>query len=262
MNFDIQSIKFTRSGQGRPVLLIHGVGSCKEVWAPLIPLLEANHEVVAVDVPGFGESCALPDSYAADPTTFANILGEFIAAQGLRNVHAVGNSMGGFIALEMAKLGLVSRVTALSPGGFGTRLQRQFAVVLLRATGYALRPIQSQIDALVKIPGFQRATGSLIFGDPMKLPRGGFAQALRALAQSPVFNKALTELAQAQFSGDTGVPTTIAWGERDRLLPPNQLKQALKRVPNAQGVILKGCGHVPTYDDPAQIAALITRAGN
>ncbi len=255
----IQSIRFIREGEGPPLLLIHGVGSCKEVWAPLMPLLTPTHEVIAVDVPGFGESPPLAPSQGADPVTFAKVLGQFLQHHGLQDVHAVGNSMGGFIALEMAKLGLVTRVTALSPGGFGSKLQRQLTIGLLRAAGYAIRPLQSQIGAMLKIPGAQRLTGSLFFGDPMKLSREDYTHTLEALAASPVFDKALSALAKVHFRGETGVPTTIAWGEHDRLLPPNQLKHALKVVPNAQGAILKGCGHVPTYDDPGQIAELILR---
>lgn len=250
-------IKFNRAGHGQPLLLIHGVGSCKEVWAPLVPLLTSTHEVIAVDVPGFGESEPLAPSQGADPVTFAKVLGDFLESQGLQNVHAVGNSMGGFIALEMARLGLVSRVTALSPGGFGTQLQRKITIGLLRAAGYGLRPISSQVDILVALPGVQRLSGSLFFADPNKLSKGEFTHALRMLAASPVFDKALSALAKAHFRGDTGVPTTIAWAEHDRVLPSNQLEHALQVVPNARGVTLKGCGHVPTFDDPEQIAALI-----
>lgn len=253
------SICYTRGGQGAPVLLIHGVGSCKEVWAPLLSLLVCDHDVIVVDVPGFGASPALPETDAADPITFARVLGEFVCELGLENVHVVGNSMGGLIALEMAKLGLASRVTALSPGGFGTRLQRRLTIGSLRVAGYGLRALAPYLDSLAVLPGAQRLGGRLFFGDPMKLSSADFTHALRMLAQSPVFDKALSALAHSYFQGDTGVPTVIAWGERDRLLSPNQLDQALSAVPNAVGITLQGCGHVPTWDGPAQIAALINQ---
>lgn len=257
MRASTHSICYLREGQGASLLLIHGVGSCKEVWAPLIPLLARNHDVIAVDVPGFGATPALPETEGADPITFARVLGEFVHELGLENVHAVGNSMGGFIVLEMAKLGLVSRVTALSPGGFGTRMQRRVTIGLLRAAGYALRPLSPYIDTLAALPGAQRLGGRLFFGDPMKMSSSEFVHAIRMLATSPVFDKALSALAKVNFRGDTDVPTVIAWAEQDRLLPPNQLEHALQVVPNALGEVLTGCGHVPTYDDPEQIVALI-----
>lgn len=226
----------------------------------MLPFLVCNHDVIAVDVPGFGASPALPEMEGADPITFARVLGEFLHELGVENVHAVGNSMGGFIALEMAKLGLVSRVTALSPGGFGTRIQRHVTIGLLRAAGYAIRPLAPYIDKLAALPGAQRLGGRLFFGDPMKLSNAEFAHCIRMLAASPVFDKALSALAKAHFRGDTGVPTVIAWAEQDRLLPPSQLEHALQVVPNARGEVLKGCGHVPTYDDPEQIAKLINNA--
>jgi pimeloyl-ACP methyl ester carboxylesterase len=82
---------------------------------------------------------------------------------------------------------------------------------------------------------------------------------LLALAHAPAFDPTLRAMLNRRFEHGEHieVPVTIAWGERDRLLPPRQALWAKHLVPSARSVILYGCGHVPTYDDPEQVAAVL-----
>src|SRR5687767_333409 len=102
-------LEHTRTGSGPPVVLLHGIGLDREVWAPVVPLLAAEHEVVAVDLPGFGASAAL----AGEPTVEA--LAEAVEALGLERPLVAGNSLGGGIALELGRRRWAGGVCALSP---------------------------------------------------------------------------------------------------------------------------------------------------
>ena len=82
---------------------------------------------------------------------------------------------------------------------------------------------------------------------------------MRALAGAPWFDETLPAVRAFEFSGgsEIQVPVTIAWGERDRLLLPRQARRAATEIPRARMMILRGCGHVATYDDPGQVARAI-----
>src|SRR5699024_8461 len=91
----------TRTGDGPPVVLIHGIGHRRQAWDPVVGAVAAHRKVIAVDLPGFGESPGLPDDMSYDmPTTMENF-SKLFADLGLDRPHVVGNSLGGAIALEL-----------------------------------------------------------------------------------------------------------------------------------------------------------------
>jgi pimeloyl-ACP methyl ester carboxylesterase len=92
---------FDRVGKGAPLLLLHGTTSSREVWRPLVDRLATHSDVIAVDLPGHGESPA--STYT--PPAWAQEVAELLDRQGLDRVAIVGHSSGGWTALELAKLG-------------------------------------------------------------------------------------------------------------------------------------------------------------
>src|SRR4051794_39622459 len=92
-----------REGSGEPLVLIHGVGSQWQVWSPLIPLLAPHRDVIALDLPGFGESPLLPGGVEPDPYALTDAVVQFLDELGLERPPVVGNSLGGLIALELAR---------------------------------------------------------------------------------------------------------------------------------------------------------------
>src|SRR5918992_5733673 len=105
---------YARLGSGPPLLLVHGLGSCKEMWRPLLPALAREREVVAVDLPGFGASPPGPRTVEG----LAEALAAFAAELGLERPHVAGNSLGGGVALVMGSMGVCGSVCAVSPIGF------------------------------------------------------------------------------------------------------------------------------------------------
>ena len=92
----------TRTGTGEPVLLLHGITHRRQGWDRVVPLLAPERELWAVDLPSHGDSPDLPGDYGGDIAPLADAVEAFCAAQGLDRPHAVGNSMGGLVALELA----------------------------------------------------------------------------------------------------------------------------------------------------------------
>lgn len=127
------TIAYERKGAGEPLLLLHGIGHHLQAWHPVIDILAAEHDVIAVDLPGFGVSEPLPKGVPYSLGTVAPALGALCTALGVERPHVAGNSLGGLLALEMGRSNLVRSVTALSPAGFWTEAERRYAFATLRA---------------------------------------------------------------------------------------------------------------------------------
>ena len=113
----MNDINYFRGGDGPPLVLLHGVGHHWQAWRPVIDRLTADFDVIGCDSPGFGRSAPLPKGVAPTIPAYAGAFAAFFAALGIRRPHVAGNSMGGAIALELARQGVVASVTAFSPAG-------------------------------------------------------------------------------------------------------------------------------------------------
>ncbi|HEY4778818.1 MAG TPA: alpha/beta fold hydrolase, partial [Solirubrobacterales bacterium] len=105
------------AGDGESLLLIHGLGASGSVWDPVLPLLEAEREVVVLDMPGFGTAPALPEGVEPTAANLAAALHETCEERGIERPHVAGNSLGAWVGLEMGRAGWAASVTALSPAG-------------------------------------------------------------------------------------------------------------------------------------------------
>jgi pimeloyl-ACP methyl ester carboxylesterase len=249
----------TRTGSGPPLVLVHGLGARREMWEPLVPALAARHEVVAVDMPGFGESPPLTGPEPPSPDTLAAALAAWLAGAGLDRPHVVGNSLGGWVALELACAGVASAVTAISPGGFANERENAFSHRSLRFARAATRLLRPALPALTSTAAGRTALAAQYFAKPWRVPAPAMLAIMRGYADAPAFGAALREIVPHGFRGEVppGVPVTIAWGTRDWLLIPRQARRAARAVPAARVVELPGCGHVPCWDDPELVTGTI-----
>jgi pimeloyl-ACP methyl ester carboxylesterase len=254
------SINHHREGSGEPLALLHGVGHHWQAWTPVIPLLAGELDVLACDLPGFGRSAALPAAIEPTIAAHADAFEWFFAELGLERPHVAGNSMGGAIALELARRRAVRTATAFSPAGFWTRAERRFCQLSLGVLATTPRPLQGLVSALARTRAGRTALFSQTFGYPERLPAEEAVATLRDAWASPALRatlKAFDEYAFEPSEQLRGVPVTIAWGNRDRLLPYRlQAPRARRLMPAATHVTL-GAGHVPFYDDPPAVAAVI-----
>jgi pimeloyl-ACP methyl ester carboxylesterase len=247
-------IEHTRTGSGPPIVLMHGIGLDRRAWDPVVPLLAREHEVVAVDLPGFGASAPL----AGTPTVAA--LAAAVEELGLERPHAVGNSLGGGIALEMGRRGSAASVCAISPIGFAVARERTYA----RATLDAVHAMATALDAHAETayggPGRRTALMAVICSRPWNVPAPAAAHMNHCTARAPGWHATLPAVTDWRPQMPA-CPTTIAWAQRDRLLlAGRQAPRARRWLPEARHVTLAGCGHVPMWDDPEQVAQAILDA--
>ncbi len=241
-------------------MLLHGIGHHWQAWRPVIPLLCDEHDVIACDSPGFGRSTALPEDVEPTIPAYADAFERFFAELGLERPHVAGNSMGGAIALELARRRVVSSACALSPAGFWTPGERRFAQASLKALAQTPRLARPAVIAIARTRAGRIALFSQTFGWPTRLPAEEAVATLRDAWAAPAFKRTLTAFRDYDFSAPEeldGVAVTIAWGVRDRLLPyGRQAPRARAMLPQARHVTL-GAGHVPFFDDPAAVAQVV-----
>jgi pimeloyl-ACP methyl ester carboxylesterase len=242
-----------------PLILLHGIGSFRHVWDPVVPHLERERQVHALDLPGFGDAPPLPAGEEPSPEALARAIARELDARGLDTVHAAGNSLGGWVSLELAKLGRTRSVCALSPAGFWRGWERTFCAASLRnarALSKALLPV---VDTISANAALRRIALAQFAARADRMTPAQAAASSRNLALCPGWSATLKAMSAREFTGGEQVqgPVTIAWAEKDRLLLPRQAERARAALPKARHIVLTGCGHVPTYDDPELVARAI-----
>ena len=235
-------------------MLIHPLGAELVVWEPVLARLARDRDVIALDLPGFGGSRPLANGSPATPRVLAGSVASFLDELGLGRVHVAGNSLGGWVALELAKAGRALSVAGLCSAGFWNRPLGPRPGGDTRRIGRALLPI---LPTLLRS---QRGRRLLLRGSvarPERVPPDAATRLVRSYITSPGFEGANTAMRAEVFSGveDIRVPVTLAWAEYDRLVA-----RPRTRVPDWRMVTLHGCGHIPTWDDPDQVARLLLLA--
>lgn len=253
-----------RAGSGEPLLLLHGFTGTWHHWRPLLGELAARYEVVAPTLAGHDGGEPLPAGTELNYAGSTDLLEEHLDELGLGTVHVVGNSMGGALALELAKRGRARSVVALAPGGGWTpgdgeaqRLGRFFARQM-RLT----RAAAPRMAMIFRRPGPRRLAlrdimrhGELVsLADAVQLAEASLrctvaAQVIEALATDRE-DLMLQDLARITC------PVKLASPQFDRVLPAELHAPRFRReIPGVDSVTLPGCGHVPMWDD----AQLVTR---
>jgi pimeloyl-ACP methyl ester carboxylesterase len=249
-----------RCGSGTALILIHGIGSRRGAWDPVVPALATQHDVIAIDLPGFGDS--QPLNGPVNPITLCDAVVSFAGELGLEpgTWHVAGNSMGGAISLELAARGIVKTATAISPAGFWSLREIVFTQKTLngsRSLGRRLRGLGLAAPILRTATGRTLFMGQ-IFSRPWRLSAEEAIADLDDFVDCPSWDEALAAFSdyRAPFA-HAAVPVTIAWGTRDWLLLPRQARRARRAMPKARHVWLPGCGHTPFSDDPPLLAATL-----
>lgn len=252
-------VNYHREGSGEQLVLIHGIGSRWEVWQPQLEMLAREREVIAIDLPGFGASPPPPPGTPPGILSLTRLVSEFLDQLGLDRPHAAGNSLGGWVSLELAKLGRARSATGLSPAGFHNDREAVYQGILLRSARAASRFVAPRSDALMASKPVRVLSMKAFFNRPERIPAADAAVTWRGVHDATWFDETLPAILAERFSGgeQITVPVTIAWGEQDHLLIPRQARRAQRAIPHARVLTLPGCGHVPTYDDPEAVARVL-----
>jgi pimeloyl-ACP methyl ester carboxylesterase len=211
--------------------------------------------VIAVDMPGFGESPSLPAETPATAAALGEAIAATCAALGIERPHLAGNSLGGWVALEMALAGRAASLCLISPAGLWRRPLGPRSVDA-RRIATRLRPL------LPLAAGSRRVRHRLLqgtVGRPENLSRSEAAEVIGAWIDAAGYDAANEQMRTGIFERpeQIRVPTTIAWGDRDRLVAPPTPE---RRPPGSRFLVLEGCGHTPNWDDRDLISSLLIEA--
>jgi pimeloyl-ACP methyl ester carboxylesterase len=251
-------VNFERRGSGTPLVLIHGIGHRWQAWRPVLDRLAERHDVIAIDLPGFGLSPALPAGRKYDLPSSMEMLAEVFETLGVVRPHVAGNSLGGLVSVEAASRGLVSSATLLSPAGFWNNSDRTRALSILRMMRIGARSPRFATDVIANNARLRASTMALLFAHPGRIDRITAMGDTAALRNAPGFIPTIRGGRRVSWHGmPPAVPVTVAWGEKDRILPPRQALRAAMLLPGANHVMLPDCGHVPMVDDPELVARTI-----
>jgi pimeloyl-ACP methyl ester carboxylesterase len=254
-------LAYDRRGSGEPVVLLHGLGSRRQAWRPVIEIAASERELIAVDLAGFGESPVDETGTKLTVADHADRIEGFFAEAGLGRPSLAGNSMGGAVGLELARRGSLRTLIVISPIGFWGKPGKAWCRWALRV-GYEAgkrgpRPTPTKLDLFL----LRLGTSLYAFGHPFRTPASELLATREAGLAAPGFLDALTYGLDYDFRVPGGlreIPLTVAWGSRDLLLPYwTQSRAARRRLPWARHLALPGCGHVPFYDDPELCARIV-----
>jgi pimeloyl-ACP methyl ester carboxylesterase len=229
------------------------------VWDPVAGLLSDRRELLLVDLPGHGDSPPPAAHIEPTPAGYAQALAELLDELDLETVHVAGNSVGGWSALELAKMGRARSAVALAPAGLWPNRDP------LRAWGQLWMVYQSTRLLRPLLPlALRPAIGRALFlrgpvGDGRRIPPDAAARlALSYQRGAGVRDHLLAMRRIDRFRGGQSieVPVTIAWGEKERIIPKDA-RQHDQLPAHTRVVELPGCGHVMTWDDPELVAQTI-----
>jgi pimeloyl-ACP methyl ester carboxylesterase len=253
-----KSVNYVEMGpeSGKALLLVHGLSGSWPNWLENIPYFAREHRVIALDLPGFGDS-PMPD-WEVSVEAYGRFVLDFCDALDVRRCTIVGNSMGGFIAAETAtkEPDRFEKLVLVSAAGIShVRMRRQPAEVAARM-GIATAPLTLRLlDSGMRRPGIRRALFGGLFYSPNRLRkellwecfhhgngRPGVLPAVRGLFGYDILDRL----------EDVEVPTLIVWGRNDHIVPPNDAIGYGKRLHNSRTVIFDKTGHLPMAERPVR----------
>lgn len=254
------TLPFKRGGIGSPLLMIHGLGGDRDSFDPILPALQAEHDVISPDLPGHGAAPELDGAVTVD--AIADRLEAFIDAHGLDGVDVVGSSLGARLVLELSRRGRVGTAIALDPGGFWSPRERRLFGVSVAASYKLVLGLQGALPVLTGNPVTRTALLAQFSARPWALPQELVLKELRAFAAAPGFADTLDALWHGPLqpglaAGQARGPIHLVWGRQDRVTFTRQAPRARVAFPDADLTWIDACGHFPHWDQPEEATRLI-----
>jgi pimeloyl-ACP methyl ester carboxylesterase len=246
-------------GSGPPVIFIHGLSGCWQNWLEQLPLFARDHRVIAVDLPGFGQSEMPVEEISI--SGYADAIDELMGKLDIEAARIVGNSMGGFIGAELAiqHAARVERLVLVAAAGLSIESIRTERTTGLRHRAenivfFTLGHVASRSAQVALRPRLRAALLMTVAAHPAKLPgplaaqqvlgsgKPGFSDALEAMCRYPLRDR-LEKIA---------CPTLIVWGDKDLLVPVKDASIFEELIPDSRKIIYADTGHVSMMERPAR----------
>ena len=245
------TIAYDRTGRGPTLVLMHPLGADRHVWAPVAQRLNAQRELLMLDLPGFGDSDPLPRT--PTPAALADEVERLLQTLRLDRPHVAGMSLGGWVALELGVRGTAQTTTAVAPAGLWPR-------PLLPKPRTAHKLAGGLLPLLVGFAKTRAGRRLLLTGavaHPDRVPPADAAHLVRAWVRAPGFIETSKAMRAGRFAELARIPcpVTLVWPEHDRLI-----KRPRSLPANVRSVELRDAGHVPVWDAPDELAAALLEA--
>jgi pimeloyl-ACP methyl ester carboxylesterase len=257
-------VNYVELGEGPepPVVFVHGLDGCWQNWLETLPRIARDRRAIALDLPGFGDSERPRGQITI--SGFADCVEGLCERLGTGPVVVVGNSMGGFVSVELA-IRHPDRVEALvlaSPAGISSNdVLRRPAMTLGRAMAAVTQSFTAAAAARPAIarPGFRHLAVGYVFRHPTRLAPDVLWESVQR-SGSPNFVEALEACLTFDFRGrlpEIACPTLLVWGRDDMVISVDDASEYERLIPNARKLILENTGHVPQLERPQTFNELL-----
>lgn len=248
-------IHYLEGGQGETILLLHGFGADKDNWPKFAESLTKKYHVVAIDLPGFGESSKI-DADLYNIESQVKRLNRIVETLGLKKFHIAGNSMGGAISGKYAVdyPDKVLSLALLNTAGIHSAQKSEFFKLVEKGEN----------PLLAKTPEAFKRTLAFVFVEPPPIPGRIIDYLTKQAVLHRDFNeKIFNQLAKENYSLENNLSriktrTLVIWGDKDRVIHVSSTDVIKKVLPGATIAILKDCGHLPMLERPEETARYYT----
>lgn len=254
-------LNYTRTGSGPSVVLLHGLGSAATIFKPLVRVLSQKFDVINMDLPGHGATPFIPGT-PMSPQALASHVIETLDGAGVEKAHFVGNSLGGWVALEIAAAHAerTMSVVALAPAGMRDK-PLTHSDLLLSFNRLLARSLKPLISLLVPLK-FMRAIG---FSRNSPLWQEWSLETCRDAAEAMASSRGYSYALRASFGkvADCAlaiaptIPVVVVFGDTDNILPAHVAQSRAFLPAHGRWLTWENCGHAIQLDYPEKVAALI-----
>ncbi|MEU0510917.1 MULTISPECIES: alpha/beta fold hydrolase [Amycolatopsis] len=241
------------------LVLLHGGGVDSRAWARLLRRLPPKTDVLALDLAGHGAEPGF--DYGPDVVSrLAGLTAVTLRDRGVETPLVLGHSLGGAVALELARLVHVSGAIALAPIGFWSPLRGRYAAAALRHASKLSRNLHIPLrDRLLAGRVTRSAALGLFSAEPSMISAEEASTMASALAVSDIAAMSRhTGRYRFRRAPEITAPVTIVWAGRDRIIGRRGARRAAELLPTATQVVIPHSGHLVPTDAPGEVARIIT----
>jgi pimeloyl-ACP methyl ester carboxylesterase len=244
-------VVYSEGGHGETIVLLHGFGASADSWNHFAKPLTKRYHVIAPDQPGWGASTRIESASYGYPAQVER-LHQFLSALGLKRVHLVGHSMGGFIASAYAARypGEVITLGLIAPHGMVEPEQSELFGDVAKGDNWLVASSYQEFDRLLNNVFARRPYA------PKAVVRYLADHAIRNAAKSvKIFAEMQTnDPPLAERLPNIKAPALIIWGDQDRVLHVSCADLFRQGIKNSELMIIPGSGHMPLIENARQCA--------